>query len=185
MIENEFKIMLTAEQYEKLLEMYEWDEVIVQTNHYYDNKDLMLADRQITCRVREIKGKFLLQMKYRDKSKNSAEYSRVEKEMRMTRLPDVVKVPPEFDTNDMGELIRLGSLKTTRNVHKFEGGEIDLDKSEYFSKTDYEVEIEFTDENSARKVLEEIRTKLGIEPNSLVCEGKVRRFLEEYKKSGK
>lgn len=185
MIENEFKVMLNVEQYEKLLAMYEWDEVINQVNHYYDNKDLVLAERHITCRVREIGKKFVLQMKHPVESQDPKEYSRIEREMRLQRLPDSIKVPPEFDPKEMGELIKLGSLKTTRNVFKFEGGEIDLDKSEYFGITDYEVEIEFTDENNARKMLEEIKQKLGIEPNSLVCAGKVRRFLEAYLKSKK
>ena len=182
MIENEFKIMLSQEQYEKLLAMYEWDEVISQTNHYYDNEDLLLSKQHITCRVREIDGKFLLQIKY-PPAENAAEYSRVEQEMPMDHLPDVIGICDIIDSDDVQGAVRLGQLKTTRNVHRFEGGEIDLDKSEYFGKIDYEIEIEFTDENSARKVLDEVKVKLGIEPNSLVCTGKIHRFIEEYKNS--
>ena len=184
MIENEFKIMLSQKQYEKLLAMYEWDEVISQINHYYDNDDLLLAEQGITCRVREIEGEYFLQMKF-PPAENAAEYSRVEREMPLDSLPDVVGVNDLFDLDDVQGAVRLGSLKTTRNVHRFEGGEIDLDKSEYFGKTDYEIEIEFTDENSARKVVDEIKEKLDIEPNSLVCTGKIHRFIDEYKKSQK
>ena len=36
MIENEFKVILTREQYETLLSFYKWDKVIEQTNYYYD-----------------------------------------------------------------------------------------------------------------------------------------------------
>ena len=184
MIENEFKIMLSVEQYEKLLAMYEWDEVIPQTNHYYDNEDMLLGELHITCRVREIEGKYFLQMKF----PAAVEYSRVELEKPLDSLPEVINAdellrPHPHNTDVLPNVKRLGALRTTRNIHRFEGGEIDLDKSEYFGKTDYEIEIEFTDENNARKVLDEIKEKLDIKPNSLVCEGKIRRFLNEYKKS--
>ena len=187
MIENEFKIMLNREQYEKLLAVYEWDEVISQTNHYYDDKEsLFLSEQGITCRIREIDGKFVLQMKF-PPAENAAEYSRMEQEIPLDHLPDVIglhDVPDEAylsQPHDVRGVSCLGSLKTTRNVHRFEGGEIDLDKSEYFGKIDYEIEIEFTDENNARKVLDEIKEKLDIEPNSLVCTGKIHRFINEYK----
>ena len=187
MIENEFKIMLSQEQYEKLLAMYEWDEVIIQTNHYFDNKELLLAGRGITCRVREIDGEYFLQMKF-PPAENSAEYSRMELEKPLDHLPDLMKaedLPLPNGHDKLPDVKRVGALKTTRNVHRFEGGEIDLDKSEYFGKIDYEIEIEFTDENSARKVLDEIKTKLDIKPNSLVCTGKIHRFIDAYKNSGK
>ena len=179
MIENEFKIMLNLEQYEKLLAMYEWNEVITQINHYYDTDDLLMSSLHITVRVREIDGKYFLQ----EKLPGEAQYSRVELEKPLEFLPDVIGVGdlPDSPSLDVTGIKRLGQLKTVRNVHRFEGGEIDLDKSEYFDKTDYEIEIEFLDENNARKVLEEIKKKLDIKPNSEVCAGKIRRFLEEYK----
>lgn len=182
MIENEFKIMLDSEQYKKLLALYNWDEVIDQTNHYYDNENLLLSGLRITCRVREIAGKYFLQMKM----PGAAEYSRVELEKPLDFLPDVIGVsdlPNASELSDVRGIKRLGSLKTVRNVHRFEGGEIDLDKSEYFGKIDYELEIEFTDETAARAVLAEITEKLNIQPGCEVCTGKVRRFLEEYGKS--
>lgn len=183
MIENEFKIMLTKEQYEKLLTLYKWDKVIDQTNHYYDNDDLALSALHITVRVREINGKFFLQ----EKLPGAAEYSRVELEKPLEFLPDVMGVSdlPGAPSQSISGIKRLGQLKTTRNVHRFEGGEIDLDKSEYFGKTDYEIEIEFTDEKSARKVLDDIKKKLDIKPNSEICAGKIRRFLEEYKNAAR
>lgn len=174
--------MLDQGQYEKILGAFGWNEVIVQVNHYYDTDDLALSALHITCRVREIEGRYFLQMKF----PGAAEYSRVELEKPLDALPDIITSDVLLQPHPHGHKVlpdvkRLGSLKTTRNVHRFEGGEIDLDKSEYFGKTDYEIEVEFTDENNARKVLSEITEKLGIEPNSEVCAGKIRRFLEEYK----
>lgn len=184
MIENEFKIMLDFGRYEKLLGMYEWNEVIEQTNHYYDSDNMLLSHLHITCRVREIAGKYFLQMKF----PGAAEYSRVEMEKPLDTLPEEIDADKVLRPHPHGhpmlpKVKRLGALKTTRNVYRFGGGEIDLDKSEYFGKTDYELEIEFTDEKSAGRKLEEIKTKLDIEPNSVVCAGKIRRFLEEYSKN--
>lgn len=182
MIENEFKIMLTFEQYEKLLSLYDWDKTIVQTNHYYDTDDLRLSEMHITCRVREIKGEYFLQMKF----PAAAEYSRVELEKPLNSLPETLSADELFRPDGCGALPdvkRLGALTTTRSVKRFDGAEIDLDKSTYFGKTDCELEIEFTDEAAAHSLLAEITGKLNIQPNSEVCTGKIRRFLEEYTKT--
>ncbi len=180
MIENEFKIMLNSAQYEKLLSLYEWDKTIVQTNHYYDTDDLALSKMHITCRVREIDGQFFLQMKFPAEK----EYSRVELEKPLNDLPETIAAD-ELLQHPHGhavlpEVKRLGKLTTVRSVKHFDGAELDLDKSEYFGKVDHELEIEFTDEKTARALLAEITEKLNIQPNSEVCTGKVRRFLEEY-----
>lgn len=182
MIENEFKIMLTSEQYEKLLSLYDWDKTIIQTNHYYDTDDLQLSGSHITCRVREINEKYFLQMKF----PSVKEFSRVELEKQLNALPEVLASNELLSPDGYGGLPcvkRLGALTTTRTVKRFDGAEIDLDKSEYFERTDHELEIEFTDEKTARALLAEITNKLDIQPNSEVCTGKIRRFLEEYAKT--
>lgn len=181
MIENEFKIMLDRERYEKLLSLYEWQEVIDQTNYYYDTKELALSALHITCRVREIAGKYYLQMKF----PGASEFSREELEKPLDSLPDEIDADEPFRPHPHGHAMlpkvkRLGSLKTMRSVYRFNGGEIDLDKSEYFGKIDYELEIEFTDEDAARTVLAEIKAKLDLQTVSEVCTGKIRRFLTEY-----
>ena len=179
MIENEFKIMLSKEKYEQLLEIYDF-KTIVQVNHYYDTDDLQMSERHITVRVRELDGKYFLQMKL----PTGVEHSRVELEKELDRVPEILAgfVLTAVSDVDCPEVKHIGTLKTTRSVWKFDGGELDLDRSEYFGKTDYELEIEFTDEQAARSVLAEITEKLGIKPSSDVCMGKIRRFLEEYKK---
>lgn len=188
MIENEFKIMLTEEQYKKVLGLYDF-ETVVQTNHYFDTDDLQMSARHITVRVRELDGKFFLQVKL----PTSVNFSRVELSAELDGLPDSISAE-DFETlfsksadapdgERFPEVKRLGELTTTRSIYKFDGGEIDLDRSEYFGKTDYEAEIEFTNEIAARAVLAELSGKIGVSPGTEVCTGKVRRFLEEYKNS--
>ncbi len=181
MIENEFKIMLSKEQYEKLLSMYNWDEVIEQTNHYYDTDDLRLSQQRVTCRVREIAGEFFLQIKM----PAEREFSRVELSEKLPSLPEIISKNELFELSgrELFDVKRIGQLFTKRSVKRFDGAEIDLDLSVYFSKTDYELEIEFTDENAAREILSEIKTRIGATEAQDVCTGKIRRFLEEFQKN--
>lgn len=180
MIENEFKLMLDKDKYEKLLSLYDF-KTIVQVNHYYDTDDLQMSARHITVRVRELDGKYFLQMKL----PTNVEHSRVELSRELDRLPETLSADEltEFSDVDCPAVKHIGTLRTTRSIWKFNGGEIDLDRSEYFGKTDYELEIEFTDEQAARAMLSEVTEKLGISPSGDVCTGKIRRFLEEYIKS--
>lgn len=183
MIENEYKVMLTREQYEKLCLLCDWDRIIEQTNYYYDTEDLSLSDRHITCRVRKTDNECFLQVKL----PNGADYSRIELEK---KLGD--EVPRDLSAELLNALageyeqlpdVRLlGALKTTRRVKRFEGAEIDLDQSSYFGKTDFELEIEFTDEAAARTLLEQCREAAALDNSGNVCAGKIRRFLMEYQK---
>lgn len=188
MIENEFKVILTREQYEALLSFYKWDKIVEQTNFYYDADGLALSDRHITCRVRRIGEDCFLQIKL----PNGRDYSRIELEKKLG-----AEVPRELSAELLNGLAGsdaglplpsvglLGALTTTRAVKRLDGAEIDLDKSEYFGKTDYELEIEFTDEAQARAALAQCAEKAGIVANGGVCAGKIRRFLEEYGKNGR
>ena len=180
MIESEFKVMLTEEQYEKIRAMYQWDREIEQTNYYYDTEDISLISSHITCRVRRIDGVHYLQMKL----PTGVEYSRVEREQELgSELPDTLSsqmLCSLSGRNDMPEVQLLGGLTTFRSVKRFDGAEIDLDKSSYFGKTDHEREIVFTDEAMARILLAEISQAASLVPDGDVCLGKVHRFLKEY-----
>lgn len=179
MIENEFKMMLNEEQYEKILRAYDF-KTIEQTNHYYDTDDLRMSARHITVRVRELDGRFFLQMKL----PTNVRFSRVELSRELNALPNEIAGAElsALSEEECPDVKRLGMLKTTRNVWKFDGGEINLDRSEYFGKIDFELEIEFTDESSARNELASISGLIGAKPDSDVCVGKLGRFLEEYKR---
>ena len=62
MIENEFKIMLSKEQYDAIHTFYSWDTEVEQVNWYYDSESGELSGRHITCRVRTLGGRFYLQI---------------------------------------------------------------------------------------------------------------------------
>lgn len=184
MIENEFKIMLSEEQYKQLLDGFAWDETILQTNHYFDTDDLSLSAQRITVRVREIDGEFYLQMKL----PTDKEFSRIEIEQKVDGLFENIWGPAlsAFSGVDgLPSVKRIGKLFTKRLVKRFDGAELDLDMSEYFTKRDYEAEIEFTDESKARELLGKIRDMIGENGTNEVCKGKIRRFLDEYRNTNR
>ena len=47
----------------------------------------------------------------------------------------------------MGELYKMGCAVTIRNSLVHNGSELCLDKTTYFDKTDYEVEVEYEEKN--------------------------------------
>ncbi len=182
MVENEFKLMLTEQQYTKLYSMYGWDKEYTQINYYFDTPSLELITSHVTCRVRYVGGAYYLQMKL----PNGAEHSRIELEQKLGDALPFKLTAEELNElsgrDDMPDARRIGELRTLRSVKYFKGAEIDLDKSSYFGKTDYELEIEFTDESAARELLQELKQAAGIEASSDVCLGKIHRFVAEYKK---
>ncbi len=182
MVENEFKLMLTEEQYTKLYSMYGWDKEYTQTNYYFDTPSLELISSHVTCRVRFVGGEYYLQMKL----PNGADYSRIELEHKLGDALPFKLTAEELNElsgrDDMPDVGLIGELRTLRSIKRFKGAEIDLDKSSYFGKTDYELEIEFTDEAVARELLSELKQAAGIEVTNDVCLGKVHRFIAEYKK---
>ena len=184
MIENEFKIMLTEEQYNAIHAMYEWDSEKRQVNSYYDDPELTCSERHITVRVREVTGRFFLQMKLPAAASDNGAVSRVELEQEISAIP--AEIPSAELKNLSGESLPdvklLGALCTFRSVKRFPGAEIDLDRSEYFGRTDFELEVEYTDESAAEAILAKISAKVHLDRNAPVT-GKIRRFLAEYKKN--
>ncbi len=183
MVENEFKVMLAEEQYNAIKQLYNWDEIVEQTNYYYDTEGLSLSSQHITCRIRSIGDKKYLQMKL----PNGKDYSRIEVEEEYSGLLlshlSGARLSKLCGVEGMPDVKLLGGLTTVRCVKKLDGAEIDLDMSSYFETiTDYELEIEFTDEATARAELAIIREKAGIASSGDVCLGKLHRFLAEYKK---
>jgi len=185
MIENEFKIMLSKEQYDAIHMLYSWDSEAEQVNWYYDSESGELSGRHITCRVRTLGGRFYLQVKLPAHENSSGAVSRIELERELTSIPEFISGQElsEFSgAAGLPDVKLLGSLSTYRSVKRFDGAEIDLDKSEYFGRTDFELEVEYTDEASAQAVIFEIEQQVTLDRKAPVT-GKIRRFLAEYQKN--
>lgn len=181
MIENEFKIMLTEAQYNAIHAMYSWDSEKQQVNSYYDSADLECSARHITVRVRSVSGRYYLQMKLPAEQVGNGAVSRIELEQQLDSIPQSLnsETLKKLSGAELPEVNLLGTLTTFRSVKKVPGAEIDLDRSDYFGKTDYELEVEYTDESAAEAIIAQITSSVPLDRNAPVT-GKIRRFLAEY-----
>ena len=192
MIENEFKIMLSKEQYDAIHTLYSWDSEVEQVNWYYDSESGELSGRHITCRVRTLGGRFYLQVKLPAHENSSGAVSRIELERELTSIPEFISGQElsEFSgAAGLPDVKLLGSLSTYRSVKRFNGAEIGTQLadvsvdgalctvvlSEEFAACD-------TDEASAQAVIFEIEQQVTLDRKAPVT-GKIRRFLAEYQKN--
>lgn len=63
MIEKELKALLSKDQYDMIIKLFDWHEIRTQTNYYYADKEDQNKNKGITIRVRKYENKVLLQIK--------------------------------------------------------------------------------------------------------------------------
>lgn len=141
MLEYEKKIMLTADEYLSIIMMCKHSPIETQTNYYFDNDDLSMNKKGITCRIRAKDGKYKATVK-----NHSTEHPDCSVEV------DLVE-KTEFDPqifNVLG-LHHQGKLVTDRVVmHKDSTCEMVLDRNVYLGHTDFELEVEYSKESECR-----------------------------------
>ena len=158
MTELEKKLLLTEDEYDYLMEHLGYESPLIQkpittqVNYYFDTDDFSMNRQNTTCRIRLKDGKYKATMK---KHASSGDQS-TETEM---------EIRNGFESNaftDMGLKLQ-GELVTQRFVVlKDANCEAVLDKNEYLGHTDYELEIEYTQdhENDAQAILKIFRDML-------------------------
>ncbi len=146
MLEVEYKSLLTKEIFDKIRSHYNWDHIKTQTNYYYFDNTGELSKRHITVRVREIDDKYFLQIKAHKNPGEALQISE-ESEFALDSLPETISAEDAYEYIGVhtGGLSLLGNLITCRHSLMWaDGVEICLDKSEYFDRIDYEIEVEYT-----------------------------------------
>ena len=145
MLEFEKKIMLTEQEY-NLLTTYKVKNTQsrIQTNYYFDTDDFDMNKKDITCRVRSENGKFKSIIKSHVGVNSDCS------------IESDVAFKDEFDPSafsNMG-LHMQGALITERMVlYKNECCEMVLDRNIYLGMSDFELEVEYT-ENSEDMALQ-------------------------------
>lgn len=143
--EKEYKFLISKETFDEVMDKcsnkYLLLERKLQINYYYDTLNNKLNEYKITVRIRKKNNDMKLQIKKHISQQNfridSYEYS-----CNITELPPSVKIP-----NFKEELILKGKLITDRIIYKCGNSSIVcLDKNTYLGTTDYEVEIEVTED---------------------------------------
>lgn len=134
MIECEKKILLNEQEYTFLRNFLQpFDSEHVQKNHYYDTMDLKMNQCGITCRIREKKGIYSVEIK-----QHCSDWQDIS-------IENTESIHHEYNDEfflNMG-LIKHGFIKTYRCTFKKGDLEIVLDKNDYLDFTDYELEVEY------------------------------------------
>lgn len=176
MTEKEYKSLISEAGFEKIEKSYPWDSVKNQTNYYYAAKTDCLAKNRITVRIREKDGAYKLQVK-RHKNRENGLHISEESEFSAECAPQTIDEKTAFETIgiETGELQKIGALTTLRHSFMWdEYTEICLDKSTYFDRVDYEIEVEYQNE-MPEKLMAEL-SDLGVDFSKPV-KGKYSRFL--------
>ena len=85
-IERELKILITKEQFEELLNSYDFNKPIIQVNTYYDTNDRKIKNNKGALRIRKIDDKNIFTLKIRKDEITHLEY---EKEINTDDLQDI------------------------------------------------------------------------------------------------
>lgn len=177
MKEQEFKSLISKERFEEIRDNYTWDKEFDQINHYYfDNNDYIIKN-EITVRVREKDDSCKLQVKIPESIRSNI-HIKNEFSMLFDNVPQVISgdVLKELCGLDVGDVKRLGELKTERRTKKISDSvKLFLDKNEYLNKTDFEVEIEYLNDES--EIIDLVQ-ELGLS-KSAVTYGKKIRFVQK------
>lgn len=182
--EKEIKVLLSSDEYNRMVDLFDWTKDYYQINHYYGNESVLDIEPN-TYRVREKNGKIKIQVKIPELKEGSLHIKR-EYEKEIEAVPSVIR------KEELSELTGksfdedkeyIGKLTTHRKeCLDYSDVEICLDKNEYLNKTDYEIEIEF--KGDYPEAIISILEKNGIKTD-LVVEGKNTRYMKELLKQKK
>jgi uncharacterized protein YjbK len=187
MHEMEYKYMLNESQYMHIMSRVHSEQgnidCKIQVNYYYDSNNYLLDNNKITLRVRQKDSKLSLELKSELQNEGLLRINE-ELEYPIDKLPLVLnrkKVSWLECLPDSEEISLKGSLITERiTVKPCEGIKLDIDKSIYLGKVDYELEVEFKEElkEKAYELLRDYTNNIEVE----VCQGKRGRFFSQLKK---
>lgn len=155
MLEYEKKIILTADEYHSILKRLCKDiPRQIQTNYYFDNDDLAMNEKGVTCRIRQKGGKYKATIK-----SHNAEHPDCSIEVDLSEKtefdPQIFTV---FGFHHQGELVTERVV-----IHKDSTCEMVIDRNVYLGHTDFELEVEYGKggEGQAQMLIEDIATCLA------------------------
>lgn len=161
--EKEYKCLVNKSEYEHIRlvceSYFDFIKQLTQINYYYDTVENLFNKAKTTVRVRQKEDQLKLQVKKHSLSKEnmfvSEEYN-----------SEISNITPTINMFNFNEpLVLKGVLVTNRTVYSFGiNSMICLDVNMYLGDCDYEVELEFSDEDLglAKKILNNFGLKDGI-----------------------
>lgn len=160
-IEIEFKTLMTNEEYQKIIDLFDLRENIFhQENYYFDSDDFYIRKNKMELRIRHRKNVWKITLK------RPHENCMYEDSIIINEDEAKTYIENGFDLKAFG-IDLFVTLKTSnvteRAVTPYKEGNLFLDKSSYANITDYEIEYEADDVNYGIKVFKEFLTENNIE----------------------
>lgn len=181
--EIEFKQLIDFNTYNVIKDSY-FKQItpFSQTNYYIESPSFKLRDHHSALRIRVKQNTFEITLKVPAKV-GLIEYNHIidfephigQTIVKSTLPTDIQKILTEFNVGE-NELSILGALTTERLEVEFQNELLVLDKSQYFDKTDYELEFEVSDYQIGFEKFQNLLNQFNLvhEPPK----NKVQRFFE-------
>lgn len=169
--EKEYKMLISEQQYQALLDATN-AKPVKQVNYYYYSNVPGMAMR---TRVREGVVLFTLKVKKEDYN-DEYEFEISDNSLNDPKVQDLLK---RFNITNYSY---MASNTTYRATVELEKGELCIDKNEYLGKTDYEIEYELYSSDTDNNIEQiELLKKFNIDFKQNFV-SKYRRCMEEYQK---
>jgi uncharacterized protein YjbK len=193
--EQEFKLLLNKDGYEKILSNHQRNKELEQINYYFDTEHLALKNSGITLRIREENQEVILCMK--SKVADSLFVTSDETQQNITHkiLTQCIQTPEAilelFSESEKSLLMSktqdnplkfLGTIKNNRQCIEFERFKIELDHTEFpGTEQSFELEVEgIANKADCIYIMESLRTKnITFSVNN---RSKYERFLDAIEK---
>lgn len=159
--ERELKILVSEDVFYKMRQTISFEQPVTQTNIYYDD-DQGTVRRLGAIRIRTIGEQHIFTFKIR---KDSITQTELEKPVDARRLEDIRD--PEIlqwlaEYHIPSGLKPFASSTTTRYIHEFPLGELCLDRTQFGSHVDYEVEYEYKADHDGISFFNELLKPYGL-----------------------
>ncbi len=146
-IERELKILVSKEIYENIINSYDFEKSIIQTNTYYDDNKGTIKNKNGAMRIRTIGNTHIFTLKIRKDEYTHYEYEKKVNTDDINKIddPEILGWFKQFDIPK--DVNQITSFTTNRKILMCEQGEICVDKTTYLNHTDYEIEYEYNCEH--------------------------------------
>lgn len=171
-LEIEFKTLLSASDYQKIYQHYQFDKQSFtdQTNIYFDTADQQLRQKRFGLRIRQFEKDGELTLKCPTEGLSLLEitdYLSLEQLTTLLERKSILKngaVATALESHGISieSLQPIARLRTKRYEIQLPIGLLALDESWYGQAHDYELELEVTDETQGKHDFEQLLAKFNI-----------------------
>ena len=162
--EYEAKCLIEESDYETILKSLSLSNTHIQTNHYLETENNDLKNNNLALRIRLKNKKFELTLKQKIKTGNIENNIDIDFEL-ANYILSTKKIPEELCAVlglDFNFFDSISTIVTTRTTFDFENIIVELDKSTFNEKTDFEIEIEADNIEIANHKMELLLNKFDI-----------------------